>query len=88
VEKRHYTRKELGAELRKRGFPISDSTLNKLCAPAINRGPPVAGWFGIFALYNLEDGIAWAEARLRPERAALSQDQIEHIVNIVSAAAT
>jgi hypothetical protein len=68
---KRYTRKELGAELRKRGFPISDSTINKLSAPSVGRGPPVDGWFGPFALYNLEDGVAWAEARLRPERSSL-----------------
>jgi hypothetical protein len=42
-----------------------------LSAPSVGRGPPVDGWFGPFALYNLEDGVAWAEARLRPARSSL-----------------
>jgi hypothetical protein len=70
VEKRRFKRKELGAALRALGYPISDSTLNKLCAPAVNKGPPIAGWFGPFALYDLDPGIAWAESRLRPARSA------------------
>jgi hypothetical protein len=87
MEKR-YTRKELGVELRKRGFPISDSTINKLSAPSVGQGPPVDGWFGPFALYNLATAISWAESRLRSKRSSLSQDRIDHTVNNESAAAT
>ena len=63
---KRYTRKELGAELRALGFPISDSTLNKVCAPSVNQGPPIAGWWGRRPLYDLDAGIVWAEARPRP----------------------
>lgn len=61
-------RKALGEALRQRGIPISDSTLNKMCAPSRGDGPPVDGWWGPYPLYDLDAGIAWAEGRLRPER--------------------
>ena len=69
--KRFYTRKELGAELRARGFPISPSKLSKLCAPSVGLGPPVAAWLGPKALHELDAGIAWAESLLSPVRSAL-----------------
>jgi hypothetical protein len=59
------TRKQLGERLRERGYPIGNSTLAKLCAPAIGQGPPACAWWGNRPLYDLEDAIAWAEARLR-----------------------
>jgi hypothetical protein len=62
------TRKQLGAFLRERGYPVSDSVLNKLCAPAVNDGPPVAGWWGHRPLYDPEDASEWAERRVRPSR--------------------
>jgi hypothetical protein len=64
------TRKQLGEQLRKLGYPIGNSTLAKLCAPAISQGPPVAAWWGNRPLYDEDEGIAWAEARLRPTRSA------------------
>jgi hypothetical protein len=69
--KKRYTRAELGAELRARGFPISISKLNKLCAPSVNQGPPVAGWWGPRPLYELDGAVAWAESLLRSERSSL-----------------
>jgi hypothetical protein len=69
--KRRLTRKELGAALRERGYPISDSKLNKMCAPAQNLGPPVDGWWGRRPLYDLDPGVAWAEALIRSERSVL-----------------
>jgi hypothetical protein len=59
------TRKQLGEQLRKLGYPIGNSTLVKLCAPSIGQGPPACAWWGNRPLYDLEDAIAWAEARLR-----------------------
>ena len=69
--KQRYTRKELGAALRKLGLPISDSKLNKVCAPSVNLGPPVDVWFGRRPLYDIYQGIAWAESLLRSERSSL-----------------
>jgi hypothetical protein len=65
------TRKQLGAKLRELGFPISDSKLDKMCAPSVDQGPPVDCWWGPRALYDLEASIAWAESLLRSERSSL-----------------
>jgi hypothetical protein len=45
------------------GFPLSFSTLEKLCA--LREGPPVARWWGRRPLYARNDLKAWAEARSR-----------------------
>ncbi len=68
---KRYTRAELGAELRARGFPISNSKLNKMAAPAVNQGPPVDSWWGRRPLYDIGAGVAWAESLLRSERSSL-----------------
>jgi hypothetical protein len=62
------TRKQLAEFLAGHGIPTSYSTLEKLCAPAINRGPPVAAWWGRRPLYDPAEALAWAESRLRPMR--------------------
>jgi hypothetical protein len=49
------------------GRYISPGTMNKLCAPAIGLGPPVAGYFGARPLYTLDEGIAWYDKRVRQE---------------------
>ena len=59
------TRMQLGEHLRNLGYPIGNSTLVKLCAPSIGQGPPVAAWWGNRPLYNPDEGVAWAEGRLR-----------------------
>jgi hypothetical protein len=64
------TRKQLAERLRELGFPIGDSTLAKICAPAIGQGPPVAAWWGNRPLYDEDEAVAWAEARLRQDRHA------------------
>jgi hypothetical protein len=60
------TRKELAAFLRAQGYPIGNSTLDKLCMPSAYEGPPVARLWGKRKLYAPEDGIAWAQARSQP----------------------
>ncbi len=60
------TRKQLVLLLQEYGYPIAKSTLDKLCMPAINEGPPVAAWWGRRPLYDPEEALAWAEARARP----------------------
>jgi hypothetical protein len=59
------TREELRQHLIKIGYPITAGTLNQLCAPSRNEGPPVAGYWGARAVYRLKDGLAWAHARLQ-----------------------
>jgi hypothetical protein len=70
-QKKRLTRKQLAAFLRdEHGYPLSDSTLNKLCMPTVGEGPPVAGWWGSRPLYDPGEGVAWAEARLKAARRA------------------
>jgi hypothetical protein len=59
------TRRQVGAHLRVNGFPICDSTLMKMCAPARGDGPPVAAWLGNRALHDPDAALAWARSRLR-----------------------
>lgn len=59
------TRSQLGEFLRERGFPIGDSTLDKLCSPARGEGPPIAKMWGKRPLYNPSIGLEWAQSRMR-----------------------
>ena len=63
------TRSQLGEFLRERGYPIGDSTLDKLCAPARGEGPPIAKMWGKRPLYTERDGLAWAQSRTRDPHA-------------------
>ena len=60
------TREQLRVFLIGQGFPIGKSTLDKLCAPTVNLGPPIEGWWGNRPLHNPERGLEWAKKRLRP----------------------
>jgi hypothetical protein len=62
------TRREAAEYLQSRGYPISFSTLTKLCA--IGEGPEPAVWWGPRPLYTDEILDAWAEARSRKPEAA------------------
>jgi hypothetical protein len=67
--KKRLTRRQLAAFLREtHGIPLGDSTLDKLCMPTVNRGPPIVGWWGRRPLYDPDEALAWAEARLLPKR--------------------
>jgi hypothetical protein len=72
VTKKYLTQTEIGPFLRERGFPYGNSTINKLCSPAINQGPPIDAYLGKRPLRTPEKVIEWAEARLRqvPDTAA------------------
>jgi hypothetical protein len=59
------TRGQLVSLLREHGYPIGKSTLDKLCMPAINEGPPVAAWWGRRPLYDPDEALTWAEKRTR-----------------------
>jgi hypothetical protein len=59
------TRSQLGEFLRERGYPIGESTLDKLCSPARGEGPPIAKWWGKRPLYTESGGLAWAQSRAR-----------------------
>ena len=59
------TRQQLVAFLNGNGFPVSEATLNKLCAPKVNRGPPIHSWWGKRPLYEPGPGLEWAKSLLR-----------------------
>jgi hypothetical protein len=58
------TRKQLAEFLTASGYPISLSYLEKMCAPAIDQGPPSTARWGRRPLYDPDAALAWAEARL------------------------
>ena len=62
---KYLTQKEIGPFLRERGIPMGDSTVDKLCSPAIGQGPRISAWLGRRPLRTPEDVLAWAESRLR-----------------------
>ena len=66
------TRDQLLDVLNANGIPIGRSTLVKLCAPSCGQGPPIEAWWGKRPLYSPKKGLAWAYARLRPERQHLA----------------
>ena len=59
------TRQMLGPFLREHGYPIGDSTVEKVCAPAVGEGPEVACYWGNRALYEQATVLQWAESQLR-----------------------
>jgi hypothetical protein len=59
-------RRQLAEFLTQAGFPLSYSTLEKYCSPAINTGPPIDGYWGRCPMYRPDLALAWAQARLRP----------------------
>jgi hypothetical protein len=63
--RKRLTRKELIIYLREQGYPIGDSTFEKLCMPTVNEGPPVDAWWGRRPLYDPDEALAWAERRTR-----------------------
>jgi hypothetical protein len=57
------TRRQLVKYLTTNGFKISFGTLNRLCAPACNEGPPLDGVWSGRAYYDPGRALAWARAR-------------------------
>lgn len=68
------TRDELHELLRRHGFPIGRGTLDKMCAPSRNEGPPIAALWPYKRnprpLYDPTAALAWARARLIPVQIA------------------
>jgi hypothetical protein len=48
------------------GFPISTSTLQKRCSPAINTGPKITAYFGQRPVTTEKLMREWLLANLRP----------------------
>jgi hypothetical protein len=65
------TREQLRQRLNASGYPITASYFNKICLPSVNAGPPVAKQWGKRPLYDLESGLAWAEAKCTAPRGKL-----------------
>jgi hypothetical protein len=61
----YLTRTQLAEFLTTRGYPISRSTLAKLCAPARGEGPPAVGFWSNRALYDPARALSWAKSRFR-----------------------
>jgi hypothetical protein len=49
------------------GIPIGDSTILKLCSPAIGGGPQPSTYFGRRPLYAPSEVLRWAKASLSPK---------------------
>jgi hypothetical protein len=69
-QKPRLTRDELWSHLNANGYPISRSFLNLVCSPAVDKGPPVATYWGRRPLYDPDTALTWAEARCRSPREA------------------
>jgi hypothetical protein len=62
-------RREAVRFLNDRGYRITLSVFEKICAPSINQGPPSAGRWGNREVYRPDDLLMWARNRLRrPEQ--------------------
>jgi hypothetical protein len=61
---KYWTRMQLALRLQQEGFPVTTNSMNRLCAPAVNKGPKPAAMWGRVHLYTLDEGMRWAEARL------------------------
>jgi hypothetical protein len=58
------TRKQMVEHLNRHGFPFAESTIDKLCAPMVGRGPKVEAWLGKKPLYSPDGAIEWAKTLL------------------------
>jgi hypothetical protein len=65
IECKYLTRRQLAEFLTARGYPISLSTLEKLCMTSCGEGPPAAGYWGRCALHDPAKALAWAKKRFR-----------------------
>jgi hypothetical protein len=52
------------------GYPISHSTMQKYCSPAINTGPEITAHWGHLPATTKGKVREWIRARLRPVRQA------------------
>jgi hypothetical protein len=62
------TRSELREFLNAEGFPLGESTFEKICMPSRGGGPEVEAWWGARPLYDPERGLQWAKGRLTKTR--------------------
>ena len=58
------TRSELREFLNSEGFPLGESTFEKICMPSRGEGPPIEFFWGNRPLSKPERGLEWARSRL------------------------
>jgi hypothetical protein len=66
----------LAAFLTDQGFPISKSTISKICSPAIDAGPPVQAYWGRWPAFSPSRALAWGRARLKSVNDARSRPAV------------
>lgn len=66
MSERLLTRKQLAEFLTDHGYPIGRGTIQKMCSPGINTGPPTAAMWGRFPMHRPSEALEWARNRLRP----------------------
>jgi hypothetical protein len=59
-------REQMRKDLESSGFPMGKGTLDKLCSPMVNEGPPVAAYWQGRPLYDPETYVPWAASRCKP----------------------
>lgn len=69
---RYMTRRELVGFLNEHGYPISISTITKLCMPSRGEGPKAEGRWGGRDLYRPDRALAWAHARFKNQGRAVT----------------
>jgi hypothetical protein len=57
--------REVPPFLHEHGFKIGQSTIAKLTAPSVARGPPF-NWWGPFKMFGDETTLEWARENLSP----------------------
>ena len=63
IDHGHLTRRSLVEYLRASGYPISFSTMNRLCAPSCGEGPPMSGVWAGKGFYDPSRALEWARSR-------------------------
>lgn len=69
-------RSELAAALTSAGFPISKYTLDTLASRPGKAGGPPYRIFGRTSLYDLDEALDWAEARMSAPRRHTSETDV------------
>jgi hypothetical protein len=67
-EKRIVGYRPLSEFLTGAGYPISCSSLQKYCSPAIAIGPPIESYWGRLPMFEPSRALDWAKRRVRPAR--------------------
>jgi hypothetical protein len=69
------TRRQMVEHLNRNGLPFSQSTIDKLCAPSVGRGPKPAKWLGKKALYDPDSVLEWGRSLLTDKPNTISRPE-------------